>query len=519
MADLVPVIDVFAGPGGLSEGFSALGRREGKPFFQIALSIEKDIFAFQTLLLRSFFRQFPQGEAPDEYYSVLRGEITLKDLFLQAEKEYVHFLEDAKNAVWHAALGSGPDFDEELDARIKNAIGNKSTWVLIGGPPCQAYSIIGRARNSGNNNYDPATDGRTHLYKEYLKILAKHKPSVFLMENVKGILSSKLNGENIIHKIIYDLENPSRVTEVHDNVNYKIFSLVRHEEDDGINRPKLKPMDFVIECENYGIPQKRHRVILLGIREDLYSSHPGILEEKRQYSVEDIIKDMPALRSGLSREKDHGTLWRRRVKQAFYKKWLYDTRRIATDDVYHEIRKIISTLNIPKADRGGDFIPRCPAVTDDLSWWYIDPRIGGVCNHFSKSHMIKDIHRYMYVSCFGQVHGRSPKLSEFPPDLLPNHKNAESGHFDDRFRVQVWKKPSTTVTSHLSKDGHYFIHPDPAQCRSLTVREAARLQTFPDNYYFCGGRRQQYSQVGNAVPPLLAFDIAHIIKNYLENTL
>ncbi|GFO57332.1 hypothetical protein GMSM_43390 [Geomonas sp. Red276] len=131
--------------------------------------------------------------------------------------------------------------------------------------------------------------------------------------------------------------------------------------------------------------------------------------------------------------------------------------------------------------------------------------------------MIEDLYRYAYVSCFGEMNDRSPLLREYPPDLLPDHLNVGTGHFDDRFRVQLFGRTSTTITSHMSKDGHYFIHPDPTQVRSLTVREAARLQTFPDNYFFCGTRTQQYVQVGNAVPPLLACQIAGIVREFLES--
>jgi DNA (cytosine-5)-methyltransferase 1 len=132
--------------------------------------------------------------------------------------------------------------------------------------------------------------------------------------------------------------------------------------------------------------------------------------------------------------------------------------------------------------------------------------------------MIEDLRRYWFAAAYGQIHSESPKLRDFPKQLLPNHANANSDlrPFEDRFRVQLADSPSTTVVSHIAKDGHYYIHPDPLQMRSFTVREAARLQTFPDNYFFCGNRTEQYTQVGNAVPPLLANEIAEIVSELLS---
>ena len=134
--------------------------------------------------------------------------------------------------------------------------------------------------------------------------------------------------------------------------------------------------------------------------------------------------------------------------------------------------------------------------------------------------MTSDLQRYMFCAAFSELYKSrtipSPTKKHFPEELAPNHKSWESGRFADRFRVQFRGRASSTVTSHMSQDGHFFIHYDPSQCRSLTVREAARLQTFPDNYFFEGNQTQQYIQVGNAVPPYLALNIASIVYHLLR---
>ena len=154
-----------------------------------------------------------------------------------------------------------------------------------------------------------------------------------------------------------------------------------------------------------------------------------------------------------------------------------------------------------------------------LSDWLLDQSLTGAFNHSTRGHIAEDLHRYLFCACYAEQHHKSPSLKDFPAQLLPKHANVHKALtgslFADRFRVQLAGAPSTTITSHISKDGHYYIHPDPTQCRSLTVREAARLQTFPDNYYFCGNRTQQYHQVGNAVPVLLAKKIATLISSFI----
>jgi DNA (cytosine-5)-methyltransferase 1 len=157
-----------------------------------------------------------------------------------------------------------------------------------------------------------------------------------------------------------------------------------------------------------------------------------------------------------------------------------------------------------------------------LADWYRDREMELLTNHESRSHMPTDLVRYLFVASFGEVAKSSPRLMDFPRGLLPEHKNVDPDNigasiFKDRFRVQVGHTHSMTVTSHIAKDGHAFIHPKANQCRSLTVREAARLQTFPDSYVFLGNRTSQYTQVGNAVPPLLAFQIANIVAKVLKS--
>uniref|UniRef100_A0A831TYT4 DNA (cytosine-5-)-methyltransferase n=1 Tax=Geobacter metallireducens TaxID=28232 RepID=A0A831TYT4_GEOME len=499
----IPVIDIFAGPGGLGEGFSALGQTQGAPYFRVALSVEKDSVAHQTLELRAFFRQFRHNLAPEEYYAFLRGELDRQELF----RAYPDEAQAAKDHAWHAELGT-PEVDATIDGRISKAVAGHEKWVLIGGPPCQAYSLIGRARNSKQRE-KADKDVRNILYIEYLNIVARYRPAVFVMENVKGMLSSRVDGHRIFDRIIADLERPSEGT------RYRIFSLVKK----GLAQcgSQYSPEDFIVECEQYGVPQARHRVILLGIREDLAEKRiPGILRKAETVTVSDVLRGLPPVRSGLSRNMDDPDLWAEMVRQGTDRRWLKGARRIGGNAVAERLESVLSSVEVPDFDRGGEFLPCSSNVSENLAWWYHDSRLNGVCNHMARTHIIKDIYRYAYASCFGEIWGRSPLLREYPPDLLPEHKNAKTGHFEDRFRVQIFDKPSTTVTSHMSKDGHYYIHPDPAQLRSLTVREAARLQTFPDNYFFCGNRTQQYVQVGNAVPPLLAYQIAEIVRDLLE---
>ena len=158
---------------------------------------------------------------------------------------------------------------------------------------------------------------------------------------------------------------------------------------------------------------------------------------------------------------------------------------------------------------------RAPIMPEPLKSWYIDPNLNVVLNHETRGHMIDDLLRYSYCAAYAQIQGLSPKSRHFPQELAPAHANWDTGTHSDRFRVQVASKYATTVTSHISKDGHYFVHYDLQQCRSLSVREAARLQTFPDNYIFSGSNGSKYKMLGNAVPPNFSEIIAKVIKKII----
>lgn len=504
----IPIIDLFAGPGGLGEGFSSVRNNDGEPVFIIKLSIEKDKFAHSTLLLRAFFRQFPFGEAPSSYYEYLRGEIRLDDLF----RKYPAEAADAKNEAWLEELG--PKNNDSIDCRIRQALANSKEWVLIGGPPCQAYSLVGRSRMRGENEEKYKKDPRHLLYKDYLRILAVHRPTVFVMENVKGLLSAKLQEHSTFDAILNDLKNPLSAFEKFndEHLQYHLFSLTQKNRS---SRNGLSPKDFIVQSEKFGIPQARHRIIILGIRSDFYTTDPDVLSQEKQVSVHEVLDDLPKLRSGLSKEPDSAKQWLNAVIEIKNSAWINTISRELRNNILTEIDKIGSFL-----PRGNTFIIH-DSVPLRLSDWFYDKNIGGVCNHETRSHIKQDLHRYFFASVYAKQKGKSPQLRDFPTSLLPLHKNiaeaVKGEKFGDRFRVQIRNKPATTVVSHICKDGHYYIHYDPTQCRSLTVREAARLQTFPDNYFFEGNKTQQYHQVGNAVPPLLARKIAMIVADILKN--
>ena len=321
------------------------------------------------------------------------------------------------------------------------------------------------------------------------------------MENVKGMLSAIVDGESVYDRIRQDLSRPGQ------DVEYAINSLVKAAP--GGDWKSLAPGDYVIRAEAYGIPQARHRVILFGSRANTSGEMTQLTAASQRTTVKQALSGLSALGSQLSARS--GTERRTRTEVLEEGVALIQGRGIKT--VHDRAEQAVEQI------KKGHSKSQAKATHNPLARWYSTAQPDAPLNHQPRSHMASDLQRYLFCASFATMKHRSPLLADFPEALLPDHKNVAEGrakaHFADRFRVQLADSPSKTVTSHIAKDGRYYIHPDPVQCRSLSVREAARLQTFPNNYFFEGNRTQQYHQVGNAVPPFLAQQIAGVVARFL----
>ena len=437
------VIDLFAGAGGLGEGFYNAG-------FSISASIDNNTHCLNTLRTRALYRYFKKINE-QEYFKL----ITTSTLDHRAEL-YNTLFNDNKIKEKVLCLDLSKTFDKNVRKELISI--EKDCDVIIGGPPCQAYSLINtKTRNK-------SSDIRHVLFKNYLHIIDIIKPKVFLFENVVGMTSSKINGKNIIQLFEGDLKKMK--------TKYFIITKRGDKNDLSYNRN-----DYIYDMSTYGIPQKRRRFILVAIRKDIYKKHNKddlckkffSKKEYETFTVQNAIGDLPKINALNNRGEDS------------YLK--------------NKVRK-----------KSGSLYSKSLYMNYD-----------GVFNHCSRTHMKEDLERYKFLASLKKNDRVSNTMKLFKdkrPDLLPKHKNLSL--FVDRFKVHYSDSVAHTIMAHISKDGHYYIHYDPKQNRSLTVREAARIQSFSDNYFFEGPRTEQFKMVGNAVPPVFTKILAKKIMDILK---
>ena len=406
-------IDLFAGAGGLSEGFTSIG-------FNPIAHVEMNYDACQTLKTRAVYYYLKQNAKLNEYKKYLRGEISKDELYsLVPEtvlKSVIHQTMSAENM---------PELFKLIDA-LKSEQHIEHVDLIVGGPPCQAYSLVGRAVKSDNMVGDP----RNYLYKLYIEVLKKYTPTMFVFENVPGLLTA--NGGQYFEDMKKAFKEAGYTID-HDVLNAKSFDVL----------------------------QDRRRVILIGWKKDLQYKYPSFVEKVPTYKVADLLSDLPKIQSGETNNS-------------------YATNKFST---------YLEATGIRKKD-------------DILTW------------HVARPHIPRDRIIYKEVITAWFKDKKRIKYTDLPEDLC-THRNRTA--FLDRFKVVASDMPAChTMMAHISKDGHYFIHPDIEQARSITVREAARIQSFPDDFYFEGSRTAAFTQVGNAVPPLMAKGIAEKIKEMLE---
>jgi DNA (cytosine-5)-methyltransferase 1 len=457
----IGIIDIFAGPGGLGEGFSSFESSAGDRPFELAVSAEMERSAHATLKLRAFYRLLRRSTdgVPSDYWDFLK---TVATGTASSPAEY--FGSGRWRALWQEAemealnltLGNEAD-NRALYERIEVVQNHYDEMILIGGPPCQAYSVVGRVRQRHVKGFRTEGNPKHFLYKQYLAILAQFKPAVFIMENVKGILTSTVGGKEMFSAIRTDLSNPSKALGLPASGNSSKcrYVLLPIHVPEGTPRTEelvnSDPSAFVIRCEQHGIPQARHRVIIMGVRSDYATSSiakiPGLQMPSEGTKIERALAGLPPLRSGLSRESDNGRHWLKAVQDEL--RHVISVTKSSSPDVAEILQTTYPAWTLPRS--AVKYAPgRIGAVAAALK----AENEGVVLNHETRAHMKSDLGRYLFCAAFGEARGRSPKSGDFPKRLAPDHQNWESGAFADRFRVQVRSDPSSTITSHLSKDGH-----------------------------------------------------------------
>lgn len=403
-------IDLFAGASALSEGFKRLK-------FNPVAHIEMDSDACQTIKTRVYYHHLKENNRLDFYYDYISGKIS-------REKFYKSIPEQELNTVINTEISDSSikNIFKSIESNLKKCNGELD--LIVGGPPCQAYSLIGR------HGIDFESDPRLKLYVQYGKFLMEFKPKAFVFENVPGLLSANggshyMNLKKYFRKIGYEID------------------------------------DRILNAKDFGVLQNRRRVIIVGWRKDFQFSFPELETIIHKYTTESIFRDLSPLTPG----------------QAILKgKYKGDQKSGYLDEF--------------GLRNGVDFYTQ----------------------HISRPHNANDLKIYKFAIEKWHENKRI-KYTDIPENLR-TQKNIDS--FLDRFKVVDGNGISHTVVAHIAKDGHYYIHPSEGQCRSISIREAARIQSFPDDFYFEGSRTAAFRQIGNAVPPLLSFAIAKAMKKQFE---
>ena len=398
------IIDLFAGAGGLSEGF----RRNN---FNIIAHVEMDKDASNTLRTREAYYYCKANNKLDLYIDYITQKISREKFYSQIPNEVL-------NKVINEEISDKTL--ETIFSQIDNTLENDKIIGIIGGPPCQAYSIAGRSRKKDKMENVP----RNYLYLYYLEFLKKYQPKFFVFENVQGILSAK-NGT-----IFEDIKK--RMKKLGYNIDYKL-----------------------LDSNDFGVVQHRKRIIIIGFKKELNIEYPKFDDFKTKYNIQELFIDLPKLNDGEINNK-------------------YSS----------ETSKCLEELKI--REKGWNVLT------------------------YNQARKLNKNDKKIYQICIENKNIKYDKL----PEILRKHNNTNS--FLDRFKVVEYDKPSHTMVAHISKDGHHYIHPDIKQCRSITVREAARIQSFPDDYYFESSRTSAFKQIGNAVPVFMAEQIAKKIEESLN---
>ena len=420
MASQKTVLDMFAGAGGLTEGFFQKN-------FDIISHIEMSSYAAQTLETRTLYHALAAKGYQNIYYQYYYQKLSRED-----------FLEECRSRDIPDASVINQKLSQETECSIIDQVRERLTErnrdtvdVIIGGPPCQAYSLIGRARDQRGMLDDP----RNYLYLHYLRFIEEFKPEIFVFENVPGLLSAK--GGEIYSDLLKRINDLGYITPSEPHI--------------------LNACDF-------GVVQDRKRIIFIGWRKEHDFDYPTFERNEHRYKVRDILGDLPELEPGAGTDSPQNY-------------------RVGRPSRY-------------------------------LREYHIRNGQKYVRHHIARNHVERDREIYRIAIRMWNDDKKRLRYNQLP-DHLKTHTNQSS--FLDRYKVVDSNGLSHSIVAHVSRDGHYFIHPDINQARSLTVREVARIQSFPDNYLFEGPRTAQYVQIGNAVPPLMAAGIARGIADLLKS--